>query len=285
MKHERSAVVTGVSSGIGKATALLLGERGYRVFGSVRRKEDAASLIERLGDGFTPLIFDIADEKAIEDARAQVAAALGATPLSALVNSAGIAVAGPLLHQDPEVFARHLAINVTGPFLITRAFAPMLGAGAPPRSRPSRIVMVSSISGGLATPFLGAYAASKHALEAYSDVLRRELMPFGIDVVIVGPGAVATPIWDKADNQTAYSDTPYAAAFARFHHWITENGRKGLPPEAIAEVICDALETASPKARYAVLRNRFGGWTVPRLLPRRVLDRTLGKRLGLIAQK
>ena len=285
MKHERSAVITGVSSGIGKATALLLGQRGYRVFGSVRREQDGAWLSERLGDLFTPLLFDINDEGAIERARAHVAAELGARPLSALVNSAGIAVAGPLLHQEPEVFARHLAINVTGPYLVTRAFASMLGAGAPPRARPSRIVMVSSISGGLATPFLGAYAASKHALEAYSDVLRRELMPFGIDVVIVGPGAVATPIWDKADNQTAFSDTPYAASFARFHHWITENGRKGLPPEAIAEVIADALETDSPKARYAVLRNRFGGWTVPRLLPRRMLDRTLGKRLGLIAQK
>ncbi len=282
MKHERSAIVTGVSSGIGKATALLLDERGYRVFGSVRRKEDAASLIERLGDRFMPLIFDINDAEAIDSARAHVAAELGAMPLSALVNSAGIAVAGPLLHQDPDVFARHLAINVTGPFLVTRAFASMSGAGAPPRSRPSRIVMVSSISGGLATPFLGAYAASKHALEAYSDVLRRELMPFGINVVIVGPGAVATPIWDKADNQTAFSDTPYAESFARFHHWITENGRKGLPPDAIAQVIADALESESPEARYAVLRNRFGGWTVPRLLPRRVFDRILGKRLGLV---
>lgn len=284
MKHERSAVVTGVSSGIGMATALLLGERGYRVFGSVRHERDATSLVQQLGDRFAPLVFDINDEDAIERARAQVAAELGGAGLSALVNCAGIAEAGPLLHQDPAVFARHLQINVTGPFLVTRAFAELLGAGAAPRPRPSRIVMVSSISGGLATPFLGAYAASKHALEAYSDVLRRELMPFGVDVIIVGPGAVATPIWDKAGNKTAFADTPYAEAFSRFHHWITENGRKGLPPRAVAEVIADSLEVASPKARYAVLRNSFSKWTLPRLLPRRMLDRTLGKRLGLAPQ-
>jgi NAD(P)-dependent dehydrogenase (short-subunit alcohol dehydrogenase family) len=281
MKRDRSAVITGVSSGIGMATALLLGERGYRVFGSMRHERDATSLVQRLGSRFTPLVFDVNDEEAIRRASARVASEVGDAGLNALVNCAGIAVAGPLLHQDPAVFARHLEINVTGPFLVTRAFAPLLGAGAPPRPHPSRIVMVSSISGGLATPFLGAYAASKHALEAYSDVLRRELMPFGIDVVIVGPGAVATPIWDKADNRTAFADTPYAEAFSRFHHWITENGRKGLPPRVVAEVIADALEAASPKARYAVLRNSFSKWTLPRLLPRRVLDRTLSKRIGL----
>lgn len=283
-RADRVAVVTGVSSGIGRATAVTLAERCHHVFGSVRRAADGASLTDQLRDRFTPLVFDVTDASAIDAARATVVERLGGRTLAALVNSAGIALAGPLLHQDEAEFARHLAVNVTGPFLVTRAFAPLLGTDRSRDGAPGRIVMVSSISGGLATPFLGAYAASKHALEAYADALRRELMPFGIDVVIVGPGAVATPIWDKGEaaGVNAYADTPYAVSFASFQRWIVANGRKGLPPEAIAETIADALAVRAPRARYAVLRGRFAGWTVPRLLPRRALDRMLAKRTGLL---
>ena len=280
---DRSVIVTGVSSGIGRATAVALAARGYHVFGSVRRAEHAVSLSEELGDRFTALVFDVTDAEAIDAARAVVTERLGDRTLAALVNSAGIALAGPLLHQDEAEFAQHLAVNVTGPFLVTRAFAPLLGTDRSRSGAPGRIVMVSSISGGLATPFLGAYAASKHALEAYADALRRELMPFGIDVVIVGPGAVATPIWDKGEaaGSDAYTATPYADAFAGFQRWIVANGRKGLSPAVVAETIADAITARSPRARYTILRGKFAGWTVPRLLPRRVLDRVLAKRAGL----
>ena len=281
---DRIVVVTGVSSGIGRATAVALASRGHHVFGSVRRAEHAASLAEELGDRFTPLVFDVTDAAAIDEARAVVAARLGDHRLVALVNSAGIALAGPLLFQGEAEFAQHLAVNVTGPFLVTRAFAPLLGTDPARSGAPGRIVMVSSISGGLATPFLGAYATSKHALEAYADTLRRELMPFGVDVIIVGPGAVATPIWDKGEaaGSAAYAATPYADAFAKFQRWIVANGRKGLPPAVVAATIADAITARAPRARYAVLRGKFAGWTVPRLLPRRVLDRVLAKRTGLL---
>ena len=284
---DRVVVVTGVSSGIGRATAVALAARGYHVFGSVRRVEHAASLAGELGDRFTALIFDVTDAAAIDAARVAVAAWLGDRTLAALVNSAGIALAGPLLYQDEAAFAQHLTVNVTGPFLVTRAFAPLLGTDRSRTGAPGRIVMVSSISGGLATPFLGAYAASKHALEAYSDTLRRELIPFGIDVVIVGPGAVATPIWDKGEaaGSDAYAATPYAQSFANFQRWIVANGRKGLPPAVVAETIADAIAVRTPRARYAILRGKFAGWTVPRLLPRRMLDRVLAKRIGLLPNR
>ena len=281
---DRAVVVTGVSSGIGRATAQALARTGFHVFGSVRKREHADSLLGEIGeDRFTPLVFDVTDAAAIDRARDQVADRLDGTLLAGLVNSAGIAVAGPLLFQEAAEFEQHLAINVTGPFLVTRSFAPLLGAVANRSGTPGRIVMVSSISGGLATPFLGAYAASKHALEGYADSLRRELMPFGVDVVVVAPGAVATPIWDKGEGTSGpdYADTPYGSAFAGFRRWIIDNGRRGLPPERIAETILEALTDRAPRARYTVLQGKLSKWTIPRLLPRRMLDRVLARQLGL----
>lgn len=284
--HGRAVVVTGVSSGIGRATAEVLIARGYHVFGSVRSVEDGQrTRAETSGDRFTPLVFDVTDDDAIAAASDLVAARLGAGRLAGLVNSAGIAVAGPLLHQSTAEFAKHFAVNVVGPFRVTRAMAPLLGADRKRTGAPGRVVMVSSISGGLATPFLGAYASSKHALEAYADSLRRELMLLGIDVIIVGPGAVQTPIWDKAEQtgQNGYAGTPYAEAFAGFRRYMVAHGRKGLPPAAVGHVIADAIEAKRPHARYAVLKDRLAGWTVPRSLPRRVLDRVLAKRMGLLS--
>lgn len=284
MEQDRGAVVvTGVSSGIGAATAEVLLARGYTVFGSVRSSAHADRLVEAGNGRFVPLSFDVTDERAIADAARCVSERIGERTLTGLVNSAGIAVAGPLLHQTSQEFRRHFDVNVTGPFQVTRAFASLLGAEPGRSGKPGRIVIVSSISGGLATPFLGAYAASKHALEGYADALRRELMIFGIDVVIVGPGAVSTPIWDKAESQgnQAYAETPFGAAFAGLQRYMIDNGRKGLPAETIGALIADAIAADRPRARYTIMRNRFAGWTIPRLLPRRMLDRMLAKRMGL----
>ncbi len=280
-----AVVVTGVSSGIGRAIADTLVERGYHVFGSVRTRRDADRLAGEIGRAcFTPLLFDVTDAAAIADAAAFVAAALGGGTLAGLVNSAGIADAGPLLYQTAAEFARHFEINVTGPFLVTQAFAPLLGVDPARSGRPGRIVIVSSISGTLATPFLGAYAASKHALEGYADALRRELMPFGIDVVIVAPGAVSTPIWDKAEKSdtAAYAGTRYAAALAGMRQYMVANGRRGLPPEHVGRVVADALAARAPKAHQPVLKGRFANWSMPRVMPRRMLDRILARKMGLL---
>ena len=136
----------------------------------------------------------------------------------------------------------------------------------------------------MAAPFIGAYAASKHALEGYSESLRRELQLFGVDVIIVGPGSVVTPIWDKAeaDGFGPYAGSVYAAPMQRFSDWFLAQGRKGLPPEAIGEVVLTALTAAKPKVRYAAVRGALMNWIVPQLLPKRMVDRTMGKAIGLL---
>lgn len=283
----RFVVVTGVSSGIGRATADTLVGRGYHVFGSVRTQADADRVAREIGVvHFTPLMFDVTDPAAIAEAAQHVSGALAGGTLAGLVNSAGIAQAGPLLYQNPSDFARHFEINVMGPFLVTQAFASLLGADPARNGAPGRIVIVSSISGGLATPFLGAYAASKHAIEGYADTLRRELMPFGIDVIIVAPGAVQTPIWDKADKQDvgAYAGSAYATAIARMQQYMIINGRKGLPPGHIGRLVANALTDRSPRAHQVALRGRLANWTLPRAMPRRILDRVLARRMGLLQQ-
>lgn len=278
-------VVTGVSSGIGRATVDTLLSQGRQVFGSVRSQADADRLTADLGAaGFTPLLFDVTDEIAIAAAVQTVDAALQGGTLAGLVNSAGIALSGPLLHQSPADFAKQIAVNVTGPFLVTRAFAPLLGTDRSRTGAAGRIVIVSSISGRLATPFLGAYAASKHAVEGYAETLRRELMMFGIDVIVVAPGAVQTPIWDKAEQQDVgpYQGTRYAQAFDRFQRYMVSNGRRGLVPEQVGRVIAAALVDPRPRAHQPVVKGRFTNWTLPRAMPRRVLDRVLARRLGLL---
>src|SRR4029077_457534 len=154
--------------------------------------------------------------------------------LFGLVNNAGIAVAGPLLYLKVDDFRHQLAVHLTGQLIVTQAFAPLLGADRERKGAPGRIVMISSVGGKNGLPFVGPYAASKFGLEGLSESLRRELIVFGIDVVVVAPGAVATPIWDKSDvDVTPYSNTPYAPALEKMRAFMTANGRKGLPPERI----------------------------------------------------
>jgi hypothetical protein len=280
----KAAVVTGVSSGIGQAIALRLGRSGYHVFGSVRRPADAARLAQQLGDAFTPLIFDVCDAEAVGSGAEQVRTALGGQRLAALVNNAGVALGGPLMHQPIDEFRKQLEINVTGQLIVTQAFAPLLGADAQLAGSPGRIVMMSSDSGQHGAPFVGAYCASKHAVEGMAESLRRELMLFGIDVVIVGPGFVATPIWDKAEqaDTSAYEHTDFAPAMLRFQQYMLEEGRKGYPPERVAEAVLKALSSSKPAARYAVVKGWLENYVLPAVLPRRMIDGILAKQLGLL---
>ena len=165
------------------------------------------------GANVTPLLFDVTDEAAVAEAARKVDDGAGRRHAVGLVNNAGIAVAGPLIYLKIDDFAQQLAINLTGQLIVTQAFAPLLGADRARQGEPGRIVMISSVGGRNALPFAGPYAASKFAVEGLSESLRRELMLFGIDVVMVAPGAVATPIWDKAEvDITPFANTPYAAA-------------------------------------------------------------------------
>src|SRR5271154_6033280 len=196
----RSVVITGASTGIGWAAAKLLLARGFRVFGSVRKQADADRLAAEFGANFSPLLFDVTDEAAVKAGAATVRASLGNETLFGLVNNAGIAVPGPLLYVEVDEFRHQLEVNVTGQLIVTQAFVPLLGADADRKGAPGRIVMISSVGGKNASPFVGPYNASKFALEGFSESLRRELMLFGIDVIVVAPGAVATAIWGKAEQ-------------------------------------------------------------------------------------
>jgi NAD(P)-dependent dehydrogenase (short-subunit alcohol dehydrogenase family) len=277
----RPVVITGASTGIGHGAAKVLVERGFQVFGSVRTQADANRVTRELGAAFTPLRMDVTDEGAVGACAEQVRQALGGEPLFGLVNNAGIAVPGPLLHVPIDEFRRQLEVNVTGQLIVTQAFAPLLAAPPSGSTRPGRIVMISSVGGRNASPFVGPYNASKFALEGLSESLRRELMLFGIDVIVIAPGAVATPIWDKADRLDIerYAATPYAAALARVKSFMLEHGRKGLSEEQLGAAIHTALTTARPATRYVVAPDRLAN-AVVKLLPKRMVDRIIAKRLG-----
>jgi NAD(P)-dependent dehydrogenase (short-subunit alcohol dehydrogenase family) len=280
----KSVVVTGASTGIGWACVKVLIARDFRVFGSVRRQADAARLSNEFGPNFTPLIFDVTDEAAVAAGAAQVRSALDGETLFGLVNNAGIAVPGPLLMVKIGDFKQQIAVNLTGQLIVTQAFAPLLGVDRERRGDPGRIVMISSVSGKNAWPFLGPYSASKFGLEGMSESLRRELMLFGIDVIIVAPGTVATPIWDRADALDAalFAGTPYADALGVLKHFMIANGRKGLPPDQLGEVVKTALTAAKPKTRYTVTPIPLQNLLV-NILPKRMVDRIIARRLGLIA--
>jgi len=280
----RAVVVTGVSTGIGLAAAKVLAAKGFRVFGSVRKAADGERVAAEVGPNFTPLIFDVTDEAGAQAAGRTVEAALGGATLAGLVNNAGIAVAGPMLHLPVDEFRKQLEVNLTGVVIATQAFAPLLGARSPAVKDPGRIVNISSVGGRTANPFMAPYNVSKFGLEGLSEALRRELLPFGVDVIVVAPGAVATPIWDKADetDTSLYANTIYAPALDRLRAYMLQLGRSGLPPERIGEAILTALTTPKPKVRYTVSPDMMQVIMSEYVLPKRVLDRIVGKRLGLI---
>lgn len=280
----KSVVITGVSTGIGWGAAKVLTEKGFHVFGSVRKEADAKRLREEFGERFTPLIFDVTDEAAIRKAAAEVRAALNGGTLFGLVNNAGIGVSGPLLEIDPDEFRRQMEVNVIGPLLVTQAFAPLLGADRMLKGAPGRIVNISSVGGKQAAPFVGPYSASKFAIEGMSESLRRELLLFGIDVIIIGPGAVKTAIWGKAEEVdiTPYANSPYYPSLNKFRDYFLASGKRGLTPERLGLAIHKALTVRHPKVRYAVVPNRLRNWTIPQALPKRFVDRLIGKSTGLL---
>ena len=279
----KSVVITGASTGIGWAAAKLLLDRGFRVFGSVRKQADADRLRSELGTNFTPLIFDVTDEAAVLAAAREVRNQLNGETLAGLVNNAGIAVAGPVFELSADEFRRQMDVNVVGPIIATQAFGPLLGSDPSLKGPKGRIVMISSVSGKAGSPLTAAYAASKHAIEGLSESLRRELMLFGIDVIIVAPGAVKTPIWSKVDavDMTAYKNSPYAPALENIRKFTKYLSEIGLPPEKIAQAIFEALTSPRPKVRYQITPDPMRHLVLS-LLPKRTVDKIIGKRLGLM---
>ncbi len=278
----KSVVVTGVSTGIGWGTAKVLIQKGFRVFGSVRKTHDAERLEKEFGENFTPLIFDVTDESAVRAAAGLVREQLHGETLFGLVNNAGIAVPAPLIHQATDDFRHQIEVNLISVLIVTKAFVPLLGSDRSLKGQPGRIINISSVGGKRGSPFLGAYVASKHGLEGFSESLRRELMLYDIDVIIIGPGAIATPIWDKGEQVDAnrYANTEYFEPGQRIQKYMVESGRKGYPPEKVGEVVWEALTTPKPKVRYAVIPgNPFTNF-IQSLLPRRMVDNIIARNLG-----
>jgi NAD(P)-dependent dehydrogenase (short-subunit alcohol dehydrogenase family) len=283
----KQVVITGVSSGIGLGCARVLVQRGVRVFGSVRRESDAERLQRELGELFVPLLFDITDEGAVQRAAEAVAGHLGADTLDGLVNNAGIEVAGPIAYLPTDQFRHQLEVNLVGPMIVTKAFLPLLGTDPARTGAPGRIVNISSTSAKIAGPFGGAYAASKFGLEGFSESLRRELILFGIDVVLIRPGFVQTEIWQKAEAGVTerFRDTPYAEALAKFESYGEEETKNGLAPEVIGEGVWRALTAVRPPVHTAIVRGRLTNWTIPLLMPMRTLDRLVAQFFGIKRRK
>jgi hypothetical protein len=287
MANGKDVVITGVSTGIGWGTAKVLISKGFRVFGSVRKEADANRLRKEFGDGFVPLMMDITDADAVHQAAQKVGSMIGDRNLVGLVNNAGIVVSGPLLYLRPSEYRRQLEANMISPLVVIQAFAPFLGTDKKRQGPAGRIVNISSTGAKVAIPLIGGYSSSKAGLEGMSDALRQELMIFGIDVVIIEPGTVNTAMYDKGEREdlSEFKPTEYWEAVQNFQKYIVNEARtNGLPPERLGEAVHVALTTAKPKARYAVIPQRFKNWTLPRLLPVRMLDAYLAKQMGLTRQ-
>ncbi len=279
----KTVIVTGASTGIGRSTAEHLARQGWQVFAGVRKLKDGEPLVA-VHENIKPILLDVTQVEHVTAAVETVRAALGGQKLAGLVNNAGIANMGPLAVQPLDQFKAHFDVNVFGLLRASQAFAPLLGMDESLDGPAGRIVNITSVGGKLASPFLGAYTATKHAVESMTDSLRRELVIFGIDAIAVGPGAVQTPIWDKAEKDNSgnpYSNSPWAKAIEKFSETMLEGGRTGLAPEEIAKTIETALTARKPKARYAPVPNKLTNFTLPMLLPKRTVDGFFWKRFGL----
>lgn len=279
-----SLLISGASTGIGKAIALYFADKGWTVWAGVRKEEDANTLQDE-DIRIRPVMLDVTKQDSIADCIAKISAELDGKRLDGLVNNAGIANMAPIALQSLDDFKAHFAVNTFGVLALTQAALPLLGTDETRTGKPGRIVNITSMGGKLTAPFLGAYCATKHAVESLSASFRRELLPFGIDCVVVGPGSVKTPIWEKAGEKTKdtpYQDTPWAESLKKFANEFISGGEDGLEPEEVAKVVETALTDASPKARYAPVPNKLMNWTLPRLLPARMVDKVMGKRYGLM---
>ncbi len=269
-----AVVVTGASTGIGASCALRLVQHGYRVFAGVRNPEDGERLLRGTRGGLQWLPLDVTDAGMIAMAAETVRSAQGHRGLAGLVNSAGIAVGGPLEYLSVDRLRTQLEVNVVGLHAVTQAFIPLI------RQARGRIVHIGSIAGRIASPFTGAYAASKHAVEALTDALRLELAPEGIHVSVVEPGQIRTPIWDKGlrEFSSLTAQIPaegmlrYRGRLQALHHILERARTRSTPPEAVAGAVLHALESSVPRTRYVVGRDaRLRLW-MARLLSDRAMD-------------
>lgn len=306
MSELRNALVTGCSTGIGRAVVLDLLAQGWRVFASVRKQADADALLAAAtaattrtarprATASTPpqlqcVLFDVTQEESVRAGFAQVAEALAGAPLHGLVQNAGVANIGPLEVMPLDFFRKQLEVNLTGVLCVTQAALPLMRQGEAPRGS-RRIVMISSINGKVGTPLGGAYCASKFGLEGMSDTLRRELLPQGIDVTIVEPGAIATAIW-QTSKQRAEALFPELEALPGMRHYqpfidsmmirVEKIQKQAIPAERVAEAVRNSLLRRRPRVRTRVGNDAKLGYFLQRWLPTRLFDKLVVKDMRKI---
>jgi len=276
-------LVTGASTGIGRAAALHMDELGWRVFAGVRKEEDAESLREAGSERLSPLILDVTEPEQIAAAAARVGEEVGEAGLDGLVNNAGIGVMGPLETVPIEDFRRQIEVNLTGQVAVTQALLPLI------RRATGRIVFISSGGGRMALPFGGPYHAAKFGLEGAADSLRQELRPWGIEVTVIEPGSIKTPIWERAvgSYEEAAKHAPpaqeelYGERLAGLRSGVERVEARGIPPEKVAAAIADALTARRPRTRRRVGLDAQGQILLRRLLPDRALDRLVATFLRI----
>ncbi|MGX5682565.1 SDR family oxidoreductase [Schumannella luteola] len=280
MTSTKTVLVTGASTGIGRATALRLDRAGLAVFAGVRRSEDAESLAAEASERLVPVLLDVTVDTQIAGAAALIAERVGDAGLDGLVNNAGIAAAAPLEFVPIDELRHQLDVNVIGQVAVTQAVLPLL------RAARGRIVNVTSIGGIIAGGMLGPYNASKFALEAITHALRNELAPWGIEAIAIEPGQIATPIWssasDRADRMLErmppQAHELYGRAIAGARKYAKRAAETGISPDEVAATIERALTARRPRTRYTVGTDAFLGATLLARLPDRARDRILSGR-------
>ena len=283
VRGNRSVLVTGASTGIGRATALLLDKTGYRVFASVRRKQDGDTLREAASDRLTPVLLDVTDETTIARARDEISGAVGENGLWGLVNNAGISFRAPLEFVRLSEFRQLYESNVFGLLAVTQAFLPLI------RRARGRIVNVSSLTTLMVTPFHGIYSSAKMAVNGITDALRLEVKPFDVQVSLMIYGGVQTELWDRIARLTAdaVAQCPpefnelYAGRQKKALEFFSSRGRSGLLPEAAAEPILHALSARHPKRTYVVGSDAKLCHVLSKVLSAKLRDRLIMKNLGL----
>ncbi len=277
----RAVLVTGASTGIGQAIAIHLDELGFRVFAGVRKDVDGERLRTTASERLRPVSLDVTSSESIAAAAAEVVDVSGEKALAGLVNNAGIAVSGPLEFMPVEELRRQLDVNVVGQIAVTQAFLPML------RRARGRVVNMGSVGGRIALPLLGPYAASKFAMEALTDSLRREVRRWGIEVSIVEPGGVATPIWDKSaaaadellDGMPPEANELYGDLIGAVRKEAQKTGEEGLPPLEVAKAVGHALSAEKPRTRYLIGRDAKSRVAIARVTSDRAFDSLIARSL------
>lgn len=278
----KTALVTGASTGIGYDSVRALCEAGFRVVATIRKESDQQKLEKNFGTQVHAIRLDVTDFSVVESLPQMLKEKFQIEHLDLLVNNAGQALAAPFADEDFKEIQNMFAVNVMALMKLTQVLLPLLKQNQ--NQKAGRIVNISSVAGVSALPFLTVYAATKHAVEGFSEGLRRELMLWGIKVIVIGPGSIQTPIWDKGfiEIKDRYKQSEFSDAFDRFMKLTNKEIKGALPVSAVSSLVVKAATETDPAYRYAPIPNKMRNWLLPQLMPKKIFDQMLGKVLHLI---